>query len=45
MGTVLSISALVVFALSLFVHKMIGVELLISFQVVYLIHLVNNNYT
>lgn len=37
--------ALIVFALSMFVHKMIGVELLISFQIVYLVHLVNNQYT
>lgn len=42
---VLSILAILVFASSLFVHKMIGVELILPFQIVYLVHLVNNQYT
>lgn len=34
-----------VFVLSLLTHKMIGVELLHSFQVIYFTHLINNDYT
>lgn len=37
--------ALAVFAASTFVHKMIGVELIFPLQVIYFVHLVNNNYT
>jgi hypothetical protein len=36
---------LVVFLASLFVHKMIGVELIFSFQVITLVHSLNSHYT
>jgi hypothetical protein len=41
----LSLTILALFFVSLFVHKMIGVELIHTYQVVYLVHLVNPNYT
>jgi hypothetical protein len=41
----ISISALIVFFCSLLVHKMIGVELIHTFQIIYITHLGNNNYT
>jgi hypothetical protein len=41
----LSIAAIIVFIGSLFIHKMIGVELIHSFQIIYITHLANNNYT
>lgn len=34
-----------VFFLSFFVHKMIGIQMINSFQVVYLLHLINPSYT
>jgi hypothetical protein len=36
---------LAVFLASLFVHKMIGVELIFSFQVITLVHSLNSHYT
>jgi hypothetical protein len=41
----LSLTILALFFISLFVHKMIGVELIHTYQVVYLVHLINPNYT
>lgn len=43
--TGISMVALAVFAASTFVHKMIGVELIFPLQIVYLVHLVNINYS
>lgn len=43
--TGVSVLAIVVFAASTFVHKMIGVELVFPLQIVYLVHLVNSNYS
>jgi hypothetical protein len=42
---VFSIIILMIFFLSLFAHKMIGVELIHCFQVIYLVHLINPSYT
>ena len=41
----ISLLLIIVFLLSMFVHKMIGVELLYPIQVIYLVHLTNSNYT
>ena len=43
--TGVTLFALAVFAASTFVHKMIGVELIFPLQIVYLVHLVNSNYS
>lgn len=43
--TGVSVFAIAVFAASTFVHKMIGVELIFPLQIVYLVHLVNSNYS
>lgn len=43
--TGVSVLVLFVFAASTFVHKMIGVELVFPLQIVYLVHLVNTNYS
>ena len=43
--TGVSVLAIAVFAVSTFVHKMIGVELVFPLQVVYLVHMVNSNYS
>lgn len=43
--TGVSCFTLAVFAASTFVHKMIGIELIFPLQIVYLVHLVNNNYS
>lgn len=43
--TIVSVIALAVFAVSTFVHKMIGVELIFPLQIVYLVHMVNRNYS
>jgi hypothetical protein len=41
----LSLSIMGIYFLSLFFHKMVGVELMHTFQVIYLVHLINNDYT
>jgi cysteine-rich repeat protein len=41
----LSLAILVLFLASLFAHKMVGVELIHTYQIVYLVHLLNSNYT
>lgn len=41
----LSVVFLIVFISSLFVHKMIGVELLYPVQAIYVLHLIDSNYT
>lgn len=43
--TGVSVLAILVFAVSTFVHKMIGVELVFPLQMVYFVHMVNNNYS
>lgn len=43
--TGLSFLLILVYLVSMFVHKMIGVELLYPIQVIYLVHLANSNYT
>lgn len=43
--TGVSVFAMIVFAASTFVHKMIGVELVFPLQIVYLTHMVNINYS
>ena len=43
--TGVSMFALAVFAVSTFVHKMIGVELIFPLQIVYFVHMVNSNYS
>lgn len=40
-----SVLILLVFTISLFVHKMIGVELLCPIQTIYFVHLINNYYS
>ena len=41
----ISVLALVVFAASTFVHKMIGIELVFPLQIIYFVHMVNSNYS
>lgn len=41
----LTLIAWSLFFLSLFSHKMIGVELIHSFQIIFFVHLVNSDYT
>ena len=41
----LSLAIVVLFVLSCLVHKTIGVELIHSYQVIYLVHLLNGDYT
>lgn len=43
--TGVSVLVIVVFAVSTFVHKMIGVELIFPLQIIYLVHMVNSNYS
>lgn len=40
-----SLGVVGLFGISLFVHQMIGVEIIVPFQIIYLSHLVENNYT
>lgn len=41
----MSLGVVGLFGISLFVHQMIGVEIIVPFQIIYLSHLVENNYT
>lgn len=41
----ISLVLIMVFFVSMFVHKMIGVELLYPIQIIYLVHLTNSDYT
>lgn len=43
--TGVSVLVIVVFALSTLLHKMIGVELIFPLQIVYLVHMINTNYS
>lgn len=43
--TGVSVLVIVVFAASTFLHKMIGIELIFPLQIVYLVHMINSNYS
>ena len=41
----LSLGVVCLFGVSIFFHQMIGAEIIVPFQIIYLSHLVENNYT
>lgn len=42
---IISLVIIILFVLSSLTHKMIGVEMIHSYQVIYLVHLLNGDYT